>query len=452
MNLSNNISFTLLSYMWLFNGASKYDLINFYNGHSQREQILDTINGVLPRFNNIINTSNNNNNNNNTNSESENTNNENNNSSNNNNSNNTRNNNNQIITMDDLFFTLSIHRTNLIEDTLNGISNLPQKKLRSPLKVSFIDEQAIDQGGVKKEFFMLLLRQIFDPSYGMFTYSEHSRLFWFNIFSFEPLKKFELIGIIFGLAIYNSIILDVKFPSVIYKKLIGVKPELKDLKQIDEELYKSMKFLIETDDQNLEENLDMNFTTTVNKFGEQVTINLIEGGDKIMINYKNKEEYVKIFLDWYFNKSIDSFYKSFEKGFFHVFDEGLSRMLSPEELEMIICGKEILDLNELKKFCKYEDGYDENSLSIKYFWEILNELSKDEKKKFLAFVTGCDRVPINGLGGVKIVIIRTGDDGKHLPSAHTCFNSLVLPDYQDKGVMEKNLKIAINYSEGFGFA
>jgi hypothetical protein len=38
--------------------------------------------------------------------------------------------------------------------------------------------------------------------------------------------KFELIGIILGLAIFNNVILDVKFPKVVYKKLLGISPDL----------------------------------------------------------------------------------------------------------------------------------------------------------------------------------------------------------------------------------
>lgn len=33
-------------------------------------------------------------------------------------------------------------------------------------------EQGIDQGGVKKEYFLLLIRQLFDVGYGMFNYYE----------------------------------------------------------------------------------------------------------------------------------------------------------------------------------------------------------------------------------------------------------------------------------------
>jgi len=75
---------------------------------------------------------------------------------------------------------------------------------------------------------------------------------------------------------------------------------------------------------------------------------------------------------------------------------------------------------------------------------------KKKKKKFLFFVTGCDRAPINGLGSLELTFSRWGPDSDKLPIAHTCFNHLLIPDYQNKEKLGKLLHIAISYSEGFG--
>ena len=109
-----------------------------------------------------------------------------------------------------------------------------------------------------------------------------------------------------------------------------------------------------------------------------------------------------------------------------------------------------MNFYELKKAAKYEDGYKIDSLTIKYFWEVLFDFSEEEKKKFLFFVTGCDRAPINGLGNLIITVSRWGPDSDKLPTAHTCFNHLLIPDYQNKDKLKKNLTIAISNSEGFG--
>lgn len=64
---------------------------------------------------------------------------------------------------------------------------------------------------------------------GMFTYDEHTKLFWFNPSSFENEGQYTLIGIVLGLAIYNNCILDVHFPMVVYRKLMGKKGTFRDL-------------------------------------------------------------------------------------------------------------------------------------------------------------------------------------------------------------------------------
>ena len=46
--------------------------------------------------------------------------------------------------------------------------------------MQFVGEEGIDEGGVQKEFFQLIISQVFDVSYGMFTYDEALRSFWFN--------------------------------------------------------------------------------------------------------------------------------------------------------------------------------------------------------------------------------------------------------------------------------
>ena len=67
----------------------------------------------------------------------------------------------------------------------------------------------------------------------MFTYSEETRQFWFNPLSFETESQFTLIGIVLGLAIYNSCILNVQLPMVVYRKLLGKKGVFQDLFDVD---------------------------------------------------------------------------------------------------------------------------------------------------------------------------------------------------------------------------
>ena len=74
----------------------------------------------------------------------------------------------------------------------------------------------------------------------------------------------------------------------------------------------------------------------------------------------------------------------------------------------------------------------------------------EQKKKLLFFITGTNRVPFEGVGQVSLNISRGHVSKNALPTAHTCFNQLVLPNYQNRQILEEKLLIAINNAEGFG--
>jgi hypothetical protein len=57
---------------------------------------------------------------------------------------------------------------------------------------------------------------------------------------------------------------------------------------------------------------------------------------------------------------------------------------------------------------------------------------------------------IGGLARLKLIISRNGPDTDRLPTAHTCFNAFLLPDYSSIDKLREKLLIAINNAEGFG--
>lgn len=85
---------------------------------------------------------------------------------------------------------------------------------------------------------------------------------------------------------------------------------------------------------------------------------------------------------------------------------------------------------------------------IRWFWEVFHELPLTEKKKFLLYLTGSDRIPIQGMKAIKIVFQPTTDE-KFLPVAHTCFNLLDLPRYGTKERLKYKLCQAIQQTQGF---
>lgn len=96
-----------------------------------------------------------------------------------------------------------------------------QNDLKKKLKVTFVGEPGLDMGGLTKEWFLLLIKKIFSSDYGMFVYHHSSRCYWFSTTQRGNLREYNLIGVLTGLAVYNSIILDLHFPTACYKKLLS---------------------------------------------------------------------------------------------------------------------------------------------------------------------------------------------------------------------------------------
>ncbi|KAJ0401628.1 hypothetical protein P43SY_006007 [Pythium insidiosum] len=347
------------------------------------------------------------------------------------------------------YLLLRVRRDNIVEDCLQQLVRASPETLKKPLKVKFIGEDGIDEGGVRKEFFQILLRQLLDPAYGMFTYDDETRTLWFNSDSLEATMEFELIGILLGLAIYNAVILDVSFPHIVYKKLMGCRLGLSDIETAMPALGKGLRQLLEFDG-DVEEVFQRNFEYSYEVFGAVKTIELKPGGTTIPVTNANRAEYVELYADYILNTSVSRQYEAFHKGFHLVCNGEVLEMFRWEELQLLVCGSPELDFEALEEAARYEDGYTEESECIRNFWSVVHEFSLEEKKKLLRFSTGSDRVPIRGLSSMLFIISRNGPDSDRLPTAHTCFNHLLLPEYSTREKLKDRLLLAINQAEGFG--
>ncbi|KAA8589731.1 hypothetical protein FQN60_013096 [Etheostoma spectabile] len=343
------------------------------------------------------------------------------------------------------YLKLKVRRDHIIDDALlEMISMENPSDLKKQLFVEFEGEQGVDEGGVSKEFFQLVLEEIFNPDIGMFSYDDDTKLFWFNSSSLENEAQYTLVGLVLGLAIYNNCILDVHFPMVVYRKLMGKKGTYLDLSDSHPALYHSLKELLQYSG-NVEEDMMLTYQIShTDLFGNPILYDLKEQGDQI-------PEFVDMYADYILNKSVERQFKAFKKGFLIVTNESpLKYLFRPEEVEMLICGSRKLDFEALEKTTEYDGGYSKDSQIIKDFWETIHSFGEEQKRLFLQFTTGTDRAPVGGLGKLKMIIAKNGSDTDRLPTSHTCFNALLLPEYSSKEKLKERLLKAITYAKGFG--
>lgn len=102
----------------------------------------------------------------------------------------------------DQSLVLNVSRENIVGDTVAALSIVKERDLKKPLKIEFRGEEAEDVGGVRKEFFLLLIKEILDPKYGMFKMYKETNTLWFSRHLFEDGENmFSLIGIMVYLLI-----------------------------------------------------------------------------------------------------------------------------------------------------------------------------------------------------------------------------------------------------------
>lgn len=294
------------------------------------------------------------------------------------------------------YLRLKVRRDHIIEDALVELEMIAmenEKDLKKQLVVEFEGEQGIDEGGVSKEFFQLIIDEIFNPDYGMFVLHSETQHMWFNQISFESDAQFTLVGIILGLAIYNNIILDVKFPMVVYKKLMGKRGSFYDLEDFNPVLYNGLTDLLEYEGDDIEDVFSQTFRICfTDPFGSVISHDLKPKGYAILVNQSNKREFVDLYAAFLLNRSVEKQFKAFRRGFQMVTDESpLSLLFRPEEIEQLVCGSKIFDLHELEEATEYDAGFTADTPIIRHFWEIVHDMSPEDQKKLLQFTTGSDR-------------------------------------------------------------
>ncbi|XP_054447724.1 E3 ISG15--protein ligase HERC5 [Pteronotus mesoamericanus] len=345
-------------------------------------------------------------------------------------------------------FNIIVRRSHLIEDVLNQLNQFENEDLRSELLVSFSGEIGYDFGGVRAEFFHCLFEEMTRPEYGMFIYPEESSYMWFPVRPKFEEKRYFYFGILCGLSLFNSNVADIPFPLALFKKLLDQTPSLEDLKELSPVLGRSMQTFLDYERADFEEV----FYTHFNVHWDKIDEDLIPGGSDIIVNQTNKTDYASRYVDYIFNISVKAVYDEFQRGFYKICDKEIIEIFHPEELKNVIIGNTDYDWETFEKNARCGPGYDDSSHpTIVMFWKALHKLTLEEKKKFLVFLTGTDRIQVKGLKNMAITFCCPECMNEKDPmKAQTCFGTLYLPKYSTMERVEEALQVAINNSRGFG--
>ncbi|KAH9883922.1 hypothetical protein F4778DRAFT_764546 [Xylariomycetidae sp. FL2044] len=370
-----------------------------------------------------------------------------------------------------LVFT--IRRDCLVDDSLKKVSEVVgsgSEDIKKALRIEFQGEEGVDGGGLRKEWFLLLVREVFNPDHGLFVYDEDSQYCYFNPSTFETSDQFFLVGVVLGLAIYNSTILDVALPPFAFRKLLASAPQpasgglahprpimnytLDDLAEFRPALARGLRQLLDFEG-DVQSTFCLDFVIEVEKYGTRVRVPLCSGGETKMVTNTNRKEYVDLYVRFLLDTSVSRQFEPFKRGFFTVCAGNALTLFRPEEIELLIRGSdEALDITSLKGAAVYtswpKHSTPDTEPTIRWFWDTFETAPPQGQRRLLSFITGSDRIPAMGAASLVIRINCLGEDEGRYPSARTCFNVLSLYRCQSRERLKETLWRAVNESEGFG--
>ncbi|XP_063105308.1 E3 ubiquitin-protein ligase NEDD4 isoform X2 [Cavia porcellus] len=295
-------------------------------------------------------------------------------------------------------FEMKLRRATVLEDSYRRIMGVKRADfLKARLWIEFDGEKGLDYGGVAREWFFLISKEMFNPYYGLFEYSATDNYTLqinanSGLCNEDHLSYFKFIGRVAGMAVYHGKLLDGFFIRPFYKMMLHKPITLHDMESVDSEYYNSLRWILENDPTEL----DLRFIIDEELFGQTHQHELKNGGSEIVVTNKNKKEYIYLVIQWRFVNRIQKQMAAFKEGFFELIPQDLIKLFDENELELLMCGLGDVDVSDWREHTKYKNGYSASHQVIQWFWKAVLMMDSEKRIRLLQFVTGTSRVPMNG--------------------------------------------------------
>lgn len=366
-----------------------------------------------------------------------------------------------------------IRRESFFEDAFNNFHKCGSD-FKHTLNVTLFNEKSgqeagIDGGGLTKEFLTNVANEGFQPNgkYQLFKETAEDNQLYPNDEIYIKLAKnidveqhnqnlryIQFLGNVVGKCFYENVLIELSFAPFFLSKWCNfnsMKNSINDLNYLDRELYTNLMKLNTMKAEEIEA-LDLNFTVNEWLGKRSLKFDLLPpNGENVKVDSSNCLNYIHQLSNFRLNQSLHVQTKFFLNGLFEIIPSDLLSMFDPFELQMLISGAENdVNIQNWKENVEY-GGYFDDDITVVYFWEVVNEMTSQERFKLIKFVTSVSRAPLLGFGSLspKFGIRNAGRSTDRLPTASTCVNLLKLPDYQNKELIRSKLLYVINTESTF---
>ncbi|XP_010152387.1 PREDICTED: apoptosis-resistant E3 ubiquitin protein ligase 1, partial [Eurypyga helias] len=330
-------------------------------------------------------------------------------------------------------------------------------------EVIFQDEEALDWGGPRREWFELICKALFDTTSQLFTrFSDNNQALVHpnpGRPTYLRLKVYEFAGRLVGKCLYESSLGDAykqlvraRFTRSFLAQIIGLRMHYKYFETDDPEFYKSKVCFILNNDVS---EMDLVFAEEkYSKTGQlEKVVELVTGGAQVPVTNENKILYLNLLAQYRLASQVREEVDHFLKGLNELVPENLLAIFDENELELLMCGTGDISVCDFKIHAVVVGGSWHFRMKVMgWFWTVVSSFTQEELARLLQFTTGSSQLPPGGFAALhpsfQIIAAPTHNT---LPTAHTCFNQLCLPTYDSYEEMHKMLQLAISEGcEGFG--
>ncbi|KFP83825.1 E3 ubiquitin-protein ligase HECTD3, partial [Apaloderma vittatum] len=248
--------------------------------------------------------------------------------------------------------------------------------------------------------------------------------------SCKDFPKYEWIGQLIGAALRSKEFLILALPALVWKQLAGEEVSWsKDFATVDLELVsraaaETIEFIF---------GRELTYTAVLS---DQRVVELIPNGSSTVVHYEDRKEFIRLVQRARLEENKEQI-AAMRAGLLCVVPQPVLDLLTWQQLEKKVCGDPEITVTELQRFIRFE-SFPPDDPRVQNFLEALNNFTSEDLRRFLKFVTGRSRLPVQ-----ISVQPESSDTLDRMPQASTCFCTLYLPSYSSAKACEELLRYAV---------
>ncbi|KAK3285645.1 hypothetical protein CYMTET_6764 [Cymbomonas tetramitiformis] len=257
------------------------------------------------------------------------------------------------------------------------------------------------------------------------------------------LRMFRFLGSVMGGCIRTKNVLALDLPPLFWKTLLQEPVCLEDLANIDERFVCLLESIRRIPDQE-------GWTKAQHARGHRLRY-VVEDcrgqmqplrpeGTKCAVSSRWREQYCQDALEYRLGEG-DSQVAAIREGVLRAVPELVLELMTWQQMEKAVCGKPEIDVEMLRRVTTV--NLPEESVLIRWFWNVLYSFSNEDRAAFLSFACGRSRLPTHNHGTLLTINAdHRGDE--YFPTSHTCSRSIDLPLYTTEDTLRERLIYAIH--------